>query len=66
MFVNAQQFFTAYDDRLTRGGPMAIRPANIGGNLMMEPNTRKPVTVGLGLGVTSGAYERHVGAATPF
>jgi hypothetical protein len=58
VFVNAQRFFTAYDDRLTRGGPMAIRPANIGGNLMMESDTRKPVTVGVGLGVTRGDYDQ--------
>ena len=58
VFVNAQQFFTAYDDRLTRGGPMALRPANLGGALMLESDTRKPVTVGIGLGVTKGDYDQ--------
>jgi len=58
VFANAQRFFTAYDDRLTRGGPMALRPAQNAANLMMESDTRKPVTVGLGLSVTRGDYDQ--------
>jgi hypothetical protein len=58
IFANAQHFFTAYDDRLTRGGPMALRPANVGGNLMLESDTRRPITFGLGLGVTRGDYDQ--------
>ena len=58
VFANAQRFFTAYDDRLTRGGPMAIRPANLGGNLMLESDTRKPITFGLGLVGTRGDYDQ--------
>jgi hypothetical protein len=56
--VNLQRFFTAYDDRLTRGGPMAIRPAQTSASLMLESDTRKPVTGGLGLTVTRGDYDQ--------
>jgi hypothetical protein len=56
--VNAQRFFTAYDDRLTRGGPMALRPANVNASLMLESDTRKPVTMGLGLVGTRGDYDQ--------
>ena len=56
VFVNAQRFFTAYDDRLTRGGPMAIRPAQLSASVMMESDTRKPITMGLGLDATRGDY----------
>jgi uncharacterized protein DUF5916/cellulose/xylan binding protein with CBM9 domain len=58
VFANAQRFFTAYDDRLTRGGPMALRPAQNTANLMMESDTRKPITMGLGLGVMRGDYDQ--------
>ena len=58
VFANAQRFFTAYDDRLTRGGPMALRPAQLAANLMMESDTRKPVTMGLGLGAARGDYDQ--------
>jgi hypothetical protein len=58
VFVNAQRFFTAYDDRLTRGGPMAIRPANLQGSLMAESDTRKPITFGLGLVGMRGDYDQ--------
>ncbi len=57
-FANVQRFFTAYDDRLTRGGPMALRPAQFAANLMLESDTRKPVTVGVGLGATHGDYDQ--------
>jgi hypothetical protein len=56
--ANAQRFFSAYDDRLTRGGPMALRPANVQASLMAESDTRKPATVGLGLVGTRGDYDQ--------
>jgi len=58
IFANAQRFFTAYDDRLTRGGPMAIRPAQTSASLMMESDTRKPITAGLGVVVGRGDYDQ--------
>jgi hypothetical protein len=58
IFLNAQRLFTAYDDRLTRGGPMAIRPAQTSASLMMESDTRKPVTGGLGVTVERGDYDQ--------
>ena len=56
--ANVQRFFMAYDDRLTRGGPMALRPANVNASLMLESDTRKPATVGLGLVGTRGDYDQ--------
>jgi hypothetical protein len=58
IFANAQRFFTAYDDRLTRGGPMAIRPGQTSASLMMESDTRKPITAGLGVVVGRGDYDQ--------
>ena len=42
--VNARRQFRAFDDRLTRGGPLAIRPATWGSNGSMSTDGRKPVT----------------------
>jgi len=47
--ANVQRFFKAYDDRLTRGGPLAVRPQWISGALNVSSDTRKPITAGLGL-----------------
>jgi len=42
--ANARRSFQAYDDRLTRGGPIAIRPANTNGAITVSSDGRKPVT----------------------
>ncbi len=44
-----QRFFKAYDDRLTRGGPLAIRPQWTSGNVSISSDGRKPVTAGFGM-----------------
>ena len=44
--VVGQRYFTALDDRLTRGGPLAERPAWWQGFLALQSDGRKPVTVG--------------------
>jgi len=44
--ANVQHFLKAYDDRLTRGGPLALRPRQWAGNLSITSDGRKPVTVG--------------------
>lgn len=49
-----QRFFTAFDDRLTRGGPIALRPAWVQSFLFVQSDGRKPVTVGF-----SGGTEDH-------
>ena len=43
--ANVQHFLKAYDDRLTRGGPLALRPRSWSGNLNVSSDGRKPVTV---------------------
>ncbi|MEO7966951.1 MAG: DUF5916 domain-containing protein, partial [Gemmatimonadaceae bacterium] len=43
--IGAQQFFRAYDDRLTRGGPMARRPSWMASALTVASDVRKPVTL---------------------
>ncbi|HSA56263.1 MAG TPA: DUF5916 domain-containing protein [Gemmatimonadaceae bacterium] len=42
--ASAQRFFSAYDDRLTRGGPLALRPSWWQGNVSLSSDGRKPVT----------------------
>jgi hypothetical protein len=49
-----QRYFTAFDDRLTRGGPIALRPAWWQSFLFVQSDGRKPVTVGF-----SGGSEDH-------
>jgi len=39
-----QRFFKSYDDRLTRGGPMALRPQWTSGSFFVTSDGRKPVT----------------------
>ena len=41
---NVYRFFQAYDDRLTRGGPIARRPAFGGFNVELSTDPRLPVT----------------------
>ena len=43
--ANVQHFLKAYDDRLTRGGPLALRPRSWSGNVNVSSDGRKPVTV---------------------
>jgi hypothetical protein len=42
---NLSQQFRSFDDRLTRGGPMAIRPAQTSAFLFLSSDGRKPVTL---------------------
>ncbi|HEY9450827.1 MAG TPA: DUF5916 domain-containing protein, partial [Gemmatimonadaceae bacterium] len=42
--ADARRSFEAYDDRLTRGGPIAIRPAASSGSIFVSSDGRKPVT----------------------
>lgn len=41
----AQRFFESYDDRLTRGGPLAIRPSRLGGQVHVMSDPRRDLTV---------------------
>jgi hypothetical protein len=43
--VNAQRFFHSYDDRLTRGGPIAIRPRSLNGLVRVATDPRRDLTV---------------------
>jgi uncharacterized protein DUF5916/cellulose/xylan binding protein with CBM9 domain len=47
--ASVQRFFKAYDDRLTRGGPLALRPQWVNGNVNVSTDGRKPVTGSLNL-----------------
>ena len=47
---SAQRFFKSYDDRLTRGGPIAIRPQWTSGNVFVSSDGRKPVTASVSMG----------------
>jgi hypothetical protein len=48
--ANAQRFFTAMDDRLTRGGPIATRPAWWSYGVNIQSDVRKPVTANINAG----------------
>jgi hypothetical protein len=41
--ANVRRLFRSFDDRLTRGGPIAIRPANVSANVGFQSDGRKPV-----------------------
>lgn len=59
-----QRYFKAYDDRLTRGGPLALRPQWTVGNVSVASDGRKPVTVtveGSGQDVEYGGWSWQVG-----
>jgi hypothetical protein len=43
-----QRFFKSYDDRLTRGGPLALRPQWTSANVSVSSDGRKPLTVSVG------------------
>ena len=49
---DVQRFFRAYDDRLTRGGPLAVRPGWTTADLVISSDSRKPVTGELGASYT--------------
>jgi hypothetical protein len=60
------RFFRANDDRLTRGGPLAIRPAWWNPVATISSDGRKPVTATLNLGgdrYESGAWDWNAGLA---
>lgn len=42
--ANVQRFFSSYDDRLTRGGPIALRPSWWQANVSVSTDGRKPLT----------------------
>lgn len=45
----AERFFEAYDDRLTRGGPLALRPGATGVGIDISTDPRSPVVAELEL-----------------
>ena len=54
--ANVQRFFKAYDDRLTRGGPLALRPQWVSGNINVSSDGRKPVTASMNLNAQDYEY----------
>ncbi len=69
MQANVTRFFRAYDDRLTRGGPLAVRPAWWSPSASVTTDGRKPVTATLSLGgdrYESGAWDWSTGLALAF
>jgi hypothetical protein len=58
LFAQVQRQFEAYDDRLTRGGPIAVRPANVGSFVEIASDSRKPLTLSL---AGSGTLTDHGG-----
>ena len=58
--AGATRYFRAHDDRLTRGGPLAIRPAWWSGSSTIASDVRKPLTGTLSLSgdrYESGAWD---------
>lgn len=45
--VQLQRFFKSYDDRLTRGGPLALRPQWTSASVAVSTDGRRPLTAGL-------------------
>ena len=56
MQLFARREFQAYDDRLTRGGPLALRPAEVDGQLALQSDARLPVLGTLTLTGARGDY----------
>jgi hypothetical protein len=54
--LNLQRFFKAYDDRLTRGGPLALRPMWVSTNVNVSSDGRKPVTAGVNFNAQNFEY----------
>lgn len=48
-YVGLSRFHGAYDDRSTRGGPLMERPANVGANVHLGTDSRKPFSLSLNL-----------------
>ena len=64
LVANGTRFFRAYDDRLTRGGPLAVRPAWWAGNGSVSSDGRKPLVGTLNFGgesYESDAWNWNVG-----
>ena len=59
--ANVTRYYRALDDRLTRGGPLATRPARWAGLAGFSSDFRKPVTAGINISATeheSGSWDR--------
>lgn len=54
--ANVQRFFKAYDDRLTRGGPLALRPQWVATNFNISSDGRKPFTTSLNVNAQNVEY----------
>ena len=64
--ASEQRYFTALDDRLTRGGPIALRPAWWSSAVTVQSDGRKPVTVGINAGMNDhdfGAWDWNAGVS---
>ena len=48
-FAHTNRFFESYDDRLTRGGPLALRPARWQSVVAFASDGRKPLTAHAGV-----------------
>lgn len=57
MYGNLTRYFRANDDRLTRGGPLAIRPAWWSEFAQVASDGRKPITVTLSVGGNHTEFE---------
>ena len=55
--VNVRRAFQAYDDRLTRGGPLAVRPAGTDVSLAVNTDQRRPVTGDAFVFLNRGSYD---------
>ncbi|CAN5794054.1 hypothetical protein BH11GEM1_BH11GEM1_28920 [soil metagenome] len=64
--VSASYNFERLDDRFTRGGPLALRPAGWGVELGIKSDPRKSITAGADLGLTrddAGSETRNFGVS---
>ena len=57
LYGNVTRYFRANDDRLTRGGPLAIRPAWWSEFVQVASDGRKPITVTLSVGGNRTEFE---------
>lgn len=58
--ANVSEFLRAFDDRLTRGGPMAQRPSWLETDFSLSSDVRKPVTLDLAIGAERHEHGGHV------
>ena len=56
LFANTNRFFESYDDRLTRGGPLALRPASWQSVVAFASDGRKPLTAHAGVQTQTHDY----------